>query len=141
MEIVWIHLARPDTTTAAAQTAAQEKKEPAIPATASREGKILMERKTVTERRKAVMEVAVPRTLLGNSSPNSMKGTGPRPQAYPKVMRTQEMTGTMLRMASQWPGGGSGTGSSTVTSRSASTTNSSTVIKFYQGQSTYGRGV
>ena len=37
----------------------------------------LMERKTVILLRKAVMEVAAPRTLLGKSSPKRMKGTGP----------------------------------------------------------------
>lgn len=55
-----------------------------------------MERKTVILLRKAVTEVAAPRTLLGNSSPNRMKGTGPRPQAYPKVIRMHEITGTRL---------------------------------------------
>ena len=81
----------------------------------------LMERKTVMLLRNAVMEEAGPRTLeririfqrfreincfadcldchlLGKSSPKSMKGTGPSPHAYPKVIRTQDITGTRLQL-------------------------------------------
>ena len=36
--------------------------------------------------------------LLGKSSPKSMKGTGPSPHAYPKVIRIQEITGTRLKL-------------------------------------------
>ena len=36
--------------------------------------------------------------LLGKSSPKRMKGTGPRPHAYPKVIRIQEITGTRLKL-------------------------------------------
>ena len=85
---------RKETRMAKAHTAAQARKEPPMSNSHRKDGKIcnmvrwwkseevtLMERKTVMLLRKAVMEVAAPRTLLGNSSPNRMKGTGPRPQA------------------------------------------------------------
>ena len=90
-----------DTKIAKEQMTPPMRKEPPISNVLSMAGNILMERKRVTALRTAVTEEAGPLTGRGNSSAKRIQGTGPRPAAYPKQMRTQARTGRRPRISDE----------------------------------------